>query len=110
MRTALITLLSLSLLACGNSSGPSGAGAATVANGSAAFAYISSGTPAPAGGAAPAATPATPAAPAPTPAAPAAPVTTPTLYGTIPADPTTGFGGTLYLSGERLIPGSYVAT
>lgn len=35
-------------------------------------------------------------------------VTSPALFGTIPPAPSTGFGGTLYFVGERLVPGSTV--
>lgn len=31
------------------------------------------------------------------------------VFGTVPPDPETGFGGTLYLAGERLVPGSFIA-
>lgn len=48
----------------------------------------------------------TPTAPAPAPAGVL--VTTPALFGTIPPAPSTGFGGTLYFVGERLVPGSTV--
>lgn len=49
-------------------------------------------------------TPVTPTTPSPS----AVLVTTPALFGTIPPAPTTGFGGTLYFVGERLVPGSTV--
>ncbi len=48
--------------------------------------------------------PATAAAPS-----PAAPPSGPQLFGTIPHDPETGFDGSLYFVGERLVPGSIIS-
>lgn len=77
-------------------------GGATAATGSASAAVPSSAT------ATPGASPATPAAGA-APVAAATNPNQPQLWGTIPTDPSTGFDGTLYLVGEKLVPGSVIS-
>lgn len=86
--------------------GGSSASAAPAAPASPAPASPAPASPAPAAPASPA-SPAPASGPAPASPAPAAPAG-PALHGLIPPDPTTGFNGSLYFVGERLVPGSSI--